>query len=153
MVPQDLPADLVVLTGLAAFVGATYVLIVVVGGTLTGGSGSPSTLLSVVATALVAVGIEPVRRRLRAGANRVFGRSPVPYDVLAHFASDGGTPARMARVLAEGVGSGQGTGMAAGRGPDAARGRPSRTRRSGAGRARPHRGAGRGQARPARPAR
>ncbi len=93
------------LTGLAAFVGATYVLVVVVGGTLTGGSGSPSTLLSVVATALVAVGIEPVRRRLRAGANRVLGRSPVPYDVLAHFASDGGTPARMARLLAEGVGA------------------------------------------------
>jgi signal transduction histidine kinase len=102
---RDLPADLVVLAGLAAFVGAAYVVIVVGVGLVVGGAGSPSTALSVVATAVVAVGFEPVRRRLRAGANSVFGRAArVPYDVLSHFASDT-DPSRMARVLADGVGA------------------------------------------------
>lgn len=93
------------LVGLAAFVGVTYVVIVIGVGIVVSRSGSPSTVLSVVATAVVAVGFEPVRRRLRTGANTVFGRSPrIAYDVLAQFASDGG-PSRMAQVLADGVGA------------------------------------------------
>ena len=102
---------LLVLAGLVAFVGAVYVAVVIVVGLLVGRSDAPSPLLSVAATAIVAVGFEPVRRRLRAWANRLSGRPhPLPYDVLAHFAPDSGasaqeTPLWMAKVLAAGVGA------------------------------------------------
>ena len=102
---------LLVLTGLVAFVGAVYVAVVIVVGLFVGRSDAPSPLLSVVATAIVAVGFEPVRRRLQAWANRLSGRShPLPYEVLAHFAPDSGasaqeTPMWMAKVLAAGVGA------------------------------------------------
>ena len=102
---------LLVLAGLFAFVGAVYVVVVIVGGLLVGRSDAPSMLLSVAATAVVAVGFEPVRRRLRAWANRLSGGSqPLPYDVLAHFAPDSEasaqeTPLWMAKVLAAGVGA------------------------------------------------
>src|SRR5829696_10424545 len=104
---------LLVLAGLVAFVGAVYVVVVIVVGLLMGRSDAPSPLLSVVATAIVAVGFEPVRRRLRAWANRLSGRPhPLPYDVLAHFAPESGasaqeTPMWMAKVLAAGVGARQ----------------------------------------------
>jgi signal transduction histidine kinase len=106
-----LPEHLLVLAGLVAYVGAIYVAVVVVGGLLLGRSDTPSVLLSVAATAIVAVGFEPVRRRLRAWASRLSGRPyPLPYDVLAHFAPDSGapaqdTPAWMAKVLAAGLGA------------------------------------------------
>ena len=80
-------------------------------GLFVGRSDAPSPLLSVAATAIVAVGFEPVRRRLRVWANRLSGRPhPLPYDVLAHFAPHGEpsaeeTPLWMARVLAAGVGA------------------------------------------------
>jgi signal transduction histidine kinase len=104
---------LLVLAGLVAFVGAVYVAVVIVVGLLVGRSDAPSPLLSVAATAIVAVGFEPVRRRLRARANRLLGRPhPLPYDVLAHFAPGSGasaqeTPLWMAKVLAAGVGARQ----------------------------------------------
>ena len=104
---------LLVVIGLVAFVGAVYVAVVIVGGLLVGSSAAPSPLLSVAATAIVAVGFEPVRRRLRASANRLSGRPhPLPYDVLAHFAPGSGasaqeTPLWMAKVLAAGVGASQ----------------------------------------------
>jgi signal transduction histidine kinase len=102
---------LLVLAGLAAFVGAVYVAVVIIGGLLVGQSDAPSPLLSVIATAIVAVGFEPVRRRLRAWVKRLSGRPhPLPYDVLAHFTPDSGaspleTPMWMAKVLAAGVGA------------------------------------------------
>jgi signal transduction histidine kinase len=105
----QLPVALLVLAGLVAFVGAVYVVVVIVVGLLVGRSDAPSPLLSVAATAIVAVGFEPVRRRLRAWANRLSGRPhPLPYEVLAHFAPDIGasaqeTPMWMAKVLAAGV--------------------------------------------------
>jgi signal transduction histidine kinase len=103
----------VVLAGLVTFVGGVYVVVVIVVGLIVGRSDSPSTPLSVLATAVVAVGFERARGTLRGWANRVSGRPPLlPYDVLAHFASDSGlqasaqqTPVRMAQVLAEGVGA------------------------------------------------
>ena len=64
------------LAGLVAFVGAVYVAVVIVVGLLVGRSDAPSPLLSVAATAIVAVGFEPVRRRLQAWANRLSGRPP-----------------------------------------------------------------------------
>lgn len=102
---------LLVLAGLVAFVATVYVAVVIVVGMFVGRSDAPSPLLSVAATAIVAVGFEPVRRRLRAWANRLSGRPhPLPYDVLAHFAPDSGasaqeTPMWMAKVLAAGVGA------------------------------------------------
>jgi signal transduction histidine kinase len=104
---------LLVLAGLVAFVGGVYVAVVIVGGRFVGGPDAPSMMLSVAATAVVAVGFEPVRRRLWGWANSLLGRPhPLPYDVLAHFAPDTGapvseTPAWMARVLAAGVGAHQ----------------------------------------------
>ena len=98
---------LLVLAGLVAYVGAVYIAVVVVVGLFLGRSDTPSVLLSVAATAVVAVGFEPVRRRLRAWANRLSGPShPLPYDVLAGFAPDSGasaqdTPVWMAKVLAD----------------------------------------------------
>lgn len=106
-----LPEQLFVLAGLAAFVGSVYVVFVIIVGLLVGRSEAPSTLLSVAATAIVAVGFEPARRSLRTAANRLSGRPhPLPYDVLAHFAPESAasaeeTPMRMARVLAAGVGA------------------------------------------------
>jgi signal transduction histidine kinase len=102
---------LLVVAGLAAFVGAVYVAVVIVVGLFIGPSDAPSLLLSVAATAIVAVGFEPVRRRLRAWAGRISGRPhPLPYDLLAHFAPDSEasaqeTPMWMAKVLAAGVGA------------------------------------------------
>ena len=102
---------LFVLAGLAAFVAAVYVVVVIIVGLLVGRSDAPSPVLSVTATGIVAVGFEPVRRRLRRLANRLLGRPhPLPYDVLAHFAPESGssaqaTPMRMAKVLAAGVGA------------------------------------------------
>ena len=104
---------LLVLAGLVAYVGAVYIAVVVVVGLFLGRSDAPSVLLSVAATAVVAVGFEPARRRLRAWANRLSGRPhPLPYDVLAGFAPDSGasaqdTPVWMAKVLAAGVGARQ----------------------------------------------
>jgi signal transduction histidine kinase len=100
-----------VLAGLVAFVGTVYVAVVIVVGLLVGRSDAPSPLLSVAATAIVAVGFEPVQRRLQAWVNRLSGRPhALPYDVLTHFAPDSEasaqeTPMWMAKVLATGVGA------------------------------------------------
>ena len=102
---------LLVLAGLVGFVGAVYVAVVIVLGVLVGRSDAPSLLLSVAATAVVAVGFESARNGLRAWANRLSGRPhPLPYEVLTHFAPDSEasaqeTPLRMAKVLAAGVGA------------------------------------------------
>ena len=99
--------------GLLAFVVLTYVVIVVGGGALIGSTSSPSLGLSVLATAVVALGFDPVQTRLDSFVRRVVhGGQPSPYDVLRRFS---GTltashrteelPARMARVLADGTGA------------------------------------------------
>jgi signal transduction histidine kinase len=96
---------------LAAFITAVYVGIVVGVGTLVGSGGRPNLALSVFATALVAVGFQPLRERLQRAANRlVYGKRATPYEVLARFsenaaetyAADEVLP-RMARVLGEGT--------------------------------------------------
>ena len=57
-------------------------------GSLLGGGGNPNVVLSVVATTVVAVAFQPVRRWLQRVANRlVFGRRSTPYDVLSGFAT------------------------------------------------------------------
>jgi signal transduction histidine kinase len=71
---------------LAVFIGVVYVAVVVGIGSLIGSGDEPNAVLSVGATALVAVGFQPVRRRLERVANRlVFGRKATPYEVLSEF--------------------------------------------------------------------
>jgi signal transduction histidine kinase len=98
---------------LAAFITAVYVGIVVGVGTLIGSGGQPNLVLSIIATAIVAVAFQPVRERLQKVANRlVYGKRATPYEVLSQFsehvaesyAADDVLP-RMARVLAEGTGA------------------------------------------------
>ena len=98
---------------LAVFITAVYVGIAVGIGALVGGGGKPNLGLSILATAIVAVGFQPVRERVQRVANRlVYGRRATPYEVLSQFservaesyATDDVMP-RMARVLAEGTGA------------------------------------------------
>jgi signal transduction histidine kinase len=98
---------------LAAFITAVYVGIAVGIGTLVGSGGKPNLGLSILATAIVAVGFQPLREHMQRFANRlVYGKRATPYEVLSQFservaesyASDEVLP-RMARVLAEGTGA------------------------------------------------
>jgi signal transduction histidine kinase len=98
---------------LAAFITAVYVGIAVGIGALIGGGGKPNLALSILATAIVAVGFQPVRERVQRLANRlVYGKRATPYEVLSQFservaesyAADDVMP-RMAQVLAEGTGA------------------------------------------------
>ena len=85
----------VVYGGLAAFISAVYIGIVVGAGTLVGSHGQPNLLLSIVATAVVAVAFQPVRERVQHLANRlVYGKRATPYEVMAQFS------ARMSETLA-----------------------------------------------------
>lgn len=103
----------VVTAGLVGFVGLTYLVVVVGGGLLIGQTTTPHVGLSVLATAVVAVGFDPVLSRLQRFADRIVRRGrPVPYDALRRFsvAVSGSGPAedlplRMARLLAEGTGA------------------------------------------------
>jgi signal transduction histidine kinase len=112
---RDRRVDLVVLGGLFVAVTAVYMVVVLGGGLLIGHTGSPAIGLSVLATAIVALGFEPLRSRLEAVAQHWLqaGR-PAPYDVLSRFsesltgdpdADQSALPERMARLLAEGTGA------------------------------------------------
>src|SRR5207245_9721096 len=98
---------------LAAFITAIYVGIVVGLGTLIGSGSRPNLVLSIIATAIVAVAFQPVRERLQTFANRlVYGKRATPYEVLSQFServaesyAAAGVLPRMARVPAEGTGS------------------------------------------------
>jgi signal transduction histidine kinase len=101
----------IVYGSLAVFITAVYVGIAVGIGALVGSGGKPNLGLSILATAVVAVGFQPVRELVQRVANRlVYGRRATPYEVLSQFservaesyASDDVLP-RMARVLAEGT--------------------------------------------------
>src|SRR5450631_1433253 len=101
----------IVYGSLAVFITAVYVGIAVGIGTLVGSGGKPNLGLSILATAIVAVGFQPVRERMQRVANRlVYGKRATPYEVLSQFservaesyASDDVLP-RMSRVLADGT--------------------------------------------------
>jgi signal transduction histidine kinase len=78
--------DVVISRTFVVFIGVVYVGVVVGVGSLVGSGDEPNAVLSVGATALVAVGFQPVRRRLERVANRlVFGRKATPYEVLSEF--------------------------------------------------------------------
>jgi signal transduction histidine kinase len=96
---------------LAAFITAVYVAIVVGIGAAIGSKRNLA--LSVLATAVVAVGFQPVRERVQRLANRlVYGERATPYEVLSEFsgrmahsyATEDLLP-RMARIVAEGTGA------------------------------------------------
>ncbi len=95
------------------FVVLMYVVIVLGGGAFIGHTSSPHLGLSVLATAVVALGFGPVQSRLEVVMSRlVHGGRQSPYEVLSRFspavtvghgADD--LPARMAEVLADGTGA------------------------------------------------
>jgi signal transduction histidine kinase len=102
-----------VYSSLAVFITAVYVGIAVGIGTLVGSGGKPNLALSILATAIVAIGFQPVRERVQKVANRlVYGKRATPYEVLSEFsgrvaetyAADEVLP-RMSRVLQEGTGA------------------------------------------------
>ncbi|MGA8015279.1 MAG: sensor histidine kinase [Candidatus Dormiibacterota bacterium] len=98
---------------LAVLITGVYVGIAVGIGELVGSGGKPNLGLSILATAIVAVGFQPVRERLQKVANRlVYGQRATPYEVLSEFSSRVAESypgeevlARMARVLQEGTGA------------------------------------------------
>ena len=100
-----------VYAALAALITGLYVGIAVGIGALVGSGGKPNLGLSILATAIVAVGFQPVRERLQRIANRlVYGKRATPYQVLSEFSSHvaesyaaGEVLPRMARVLQEGT--------------------------------------------------
>jgi signal transduction histidine kinase len=101
----------VVVGVLAVFITLIYVGLVVGLGAVVGSKGNA--LLSIVATAIIAVAFQPVRMRARRLADRlVYGKRATPYEVLSDFsermagavATDDVLP-RMVRVLAEGTGA------------------------------------------------
>ncbi len=98
---------------LAILITAVYVGIAVGIGTFVGSGGKPNLGLSILATAIVAIGFQPVRERVQKVTNRlVYGNRATPYEVLSEFsgrvaetyAADEVLP-RMARVLQEGTGA------------------------------------------------
>ncbi|MDP9325045.1 MAG: GAF domain-containing sensor histidine kinase, partial [Candidatus Dormibacteraeota bacterium] len=103
----------VVFAALAVFVTAVYLAIVVGVGALVGSGDRPNLLLSIAATAVVALAFQPVRSRAQVLANRIaYGKRATPYEVLSDlsaglretFAGEDILP-RIARVLAEGTGA------------------------------------------------
>ena len=98
---------------LAALITGFYAAVVVGAGFLAGTASPPRFLLSVAATAIVAVTFQPLRARLLRLADRlVFGRRATPYEVLAGFSDRLITMTdwesimpEMARVLAAGTGA------------------------------------------------
>jgi signal transduction histidine kinase len=94
---------------IAAFITATYVIVVVVIGAFIGVTEG----VSLLATAVVAVAFQPIRRRAQQFANRlVYGERATPYEVLSRFSEHVGETysgedilVRMARLLAEGTGA------------------------------------------------
>jgi signal transduction histidine kinase len=73
--------------GLAVFITAVYVAVVVGLGALVGLGGQPNLGLSIVATAVVAIAFAPVRQRVQRWANRlVYGKRATPYEALSGLA-------------------------------------------------------------------
>ena len=98
---------------MAGIVTAGYVAVVVGVGNLAGVSASPNLVLSLVATAIIAVAFDPVRRRVQSWADRlVYGHRVSPYEALARLSTQlsvGGRRselfAGLASTVADGVGA------------------------------------------------
>ena len=98
---------------LAVTITLVYVAIVVGVGSLIGRGSQANFILSIAATALVAVAFQPLRARAQRLANRlVYGERATPYEVLSRFSErisetvpSDETLSQMARVLAQGTGA------------------------------------------------
>ena len=98
---------------LAAFITIVYVAVVLLVPIVVLGTGEPVSLLPALATVLVALAFQPLRRRANRLANRlVYGKRATPYQLLSEFSGRvGGEFAikdvlpRMAQVLGEGTGA------------------------------------------------
>ncbi|MGA8040674.1 MAG: histidine kinase [Acidimicrobiia bacterium] len=107
----------VVFAVLAGFITLVYMVVVVGIGWLPIFGSDSSLVLSVVATALVALVFEPVRLRAQRWANRlVYGNRASPYEVLSYLTSTlaateslDGLLGRMAERLADGTGADRAT--------------------------------------------
>lgn len=95
---------------LALFIGGVYVAIVVGVGELLGGNAGFG--LSIVASVLVALAFQPVRRWVERWANRlVYGERATPYEVLVRFSrrsaelSDEELLARIPQLIVDGTGA------------------------------------------------
>jgi signal transduction histidine kinase len=103
----------VVIGAMAALITAGYVAVVVGIGRLVG-EPERRPVLSLAATALVAIAFEPVRRRVRAAADLlVYGRRATPYESLARLSTQLSWGAEhtdlfdgLASAIADGVGAG-----------------------------------------------
>jgi signal transduction histidine kinase len=103
----------IVVAVLAAFVTAVYLAVVVGISHLINTAGEPNVLLSIAATAIVALAFQPLRDRARRLADRlVYGKRATPYEVLSEFSermadsySTEDVLPRMARILGEGTGA------------------------------------------------
>jgi len=110
---RELAVSVLVVVGLVVLVVLVYVVVVLGGGALVGRTSSPDLVLSVVATAVVALVFDRAQAVLEQGAARlVYGGTAPPCDVWERFSSTvAGTypaeelPDRMARLLAEGTGA------------------------------------------------
>jgi signal transduction histidine kinase len=97
--------------GLAAVITGVYVLLVVGIGAMIGSN--QRFLLSLVATAVIALAFQPLRQRAQRLANRlVYGKRATPYEALSQFSahlsatySHEDILERMARILAQGTGA------------------------------------------------
>jgi signal transduction histidine kinase len=104
-----------VFSALAVFITGVYVAIVVGVSALVGSAGDPSIVLSIVATAIVAVAFQPARERAQQLANRlVYGSRATPYEILARFSEQAALDAAsedvlgtVARIVGEGTGAGR----------------------------------------------
>ena len=101
-----------VVAALAGFIAAVYVVVVVGVGQLVGVGDEANLGLKVVATAIVAVAFQPLRRRVcRWADGLVYGHRVTPYEVLGQFsrqaanAGDDDNLQRIADVLAAGTGA------------------------------------------------
>jgi signal transduction histidine kinase len=94
---------------LAVFIGVVYVGIVVGIGYSVGSGDQPNTWLGILATVIIAIVFQPLRRRFQRVANRlVYGRRATPYEVLSVFsqgisAVDPDVLQEVAQALAEGT--------------------------------------------------
>lgn len=108
---QDRLIAALVLTGLGVFFALTYVVVVLGGGLLIGQTDSPSGVLSVIATVIVALAANPVAEWLEVRVTRwMNGGRQSPYEALRSFAATWDDAhdvpeEQIARVLVESTGA------------------------------------------------
>ncbi|MEO7556198.1 MAG: histidine kinase, partial [Acidimicrobiales bacterium] len=110
----DVVIDKTLVAGaMAVLVTAVYIAIVVGVGNALGVTARPNVAMSLVATAVIAVAFDPVRRRVQRWADRVvYGDRPTPYEALARLSGEltqdsdrGDLFSSLASAIADGLGA------------------------------------------------